>query len=377
MASIEDIFFETYGARPTCIWSAPGRVNLIGEHTDYNGGASLPFAINHRLRVAVRARKDQKLCAYSTFDQSTFTSKLECTTPLTGWGKFVFGITQTINKVRNIPSGFDMVIESDLPSGIGVSSSHALQCAVGMSVIDLYSLKIHRKEMIRLTQHVENEIVGAPTGTMDQSAILLGKRDHGVFLDFGNDTVEEVQLGFKDAGLCVLLIDSQERHDHSTGDYGKRRRECENATTLLGVSMLSELNSKDLELLHNRIPDIEFRRARHVITDTERTRKVASLLLQGRPKEIGSLLMESHESERKDFEISTPAIDAAVKASIKAGAMGARLTGGGFGGACIALVNEDDAQKISAVIQSEVKKSGFPEPVILKVSADDGAYREK
>jgi len=359
--------------------SAPGRVNLIGEHTDYNGGAALPFAIDRRTTLHLRARPDRRIRVRSTFSASIVESSLDAVLgdePLSGWSAYLLGVARVFGSVADLSSvhGFDALVTSNIPVGVGVSSSHALECATAVGLSALWSLKFSRSSLIALTQRVEHEVVGSPTGTMDQSAILLGQADHAVRLDFSASGAapELVPLGFERAGLELLVMDSTERHDHATGGYGRRRAECEEAARLLEVPLLGSLSLAELEAKRELLPEVLYRRARHIVSDTERVAQIAALLTSGRAEEIGPLLTEGHASERDDFEISTPALDAAVAAAVSAGALGARLTGGGFGGAAIALVHTADAAAVAAEVRSAVVAAGHPEPTIFPVKADAG-----
>lgn len=374
---MHDAFRARFGAEASGIWSAPGRVNLIGEHTDYNGGVALPFAIDRRTRVAVRLRDDQVMRAASTLNDDIFTASLEAQTGrYPEWTPYLFGVAEILREVTGASRGFDVLVDSTIPIGVGVSSSHALECATAVALVDLWELLLTPHDLIGITHRVEHEIVGAPTGTLDQSAILLAEQDHGVLLDFGADSSSLVPLGFDDAGLAVLVMDSTQRHDHSEGGYRLRREECEEAARVAGVDTLGELSLGDIDQWHGRMREPVFRRMRHIVSDSARAREVARLLAGGRPESIGPVLTDGHRSERDDFKLSTPAIDAAVAAAVGAGALGARLTGGGFGGASIALVRTADIDEVSAAVRGAVTAAGHPTPDIFAVRASLGAGRD-
>ena len=374
---MHDAFRGRFGDEASGIWSAPGRVNLIGEHTDYNGGVALPFAIDRRTRVAVRLRDDRLMRAASTLNDDTFTASLdEHTGRYPEWTPYLFGVAEILREVTGVSRGFDVLVDSTIPIGVGVSSSHALECAMAVALVDLWELPVSSHALIDVTHRVEHEIVGAPTGTLDQSAILLAEQDHGVLLDFGAGTSTLVPLGFDEAELAVLVMDSTERHDHSEGGYRLRREECEEAARIIGVNALGELSSDDIAGWEGRMREPVFRRMRHIVSDSARAREVARLLTDGQPEAIGPVLTDGHRSERDDFELSTPAIDAAVAAAIDAGALGARLTGGGFGGASIALVHTADIARISATVRDAVSSAGHPTPDIFAVRASRGAGRD-
>lgn len=381
---MREAFATAFGAEPDGIWSAPGRVNLIGEHTDYNGGLALPFGIDRRTRVAVRLRDDDVVrvatdSAQAQADEGRgiVTATLATAGEATGWSRYLLGVVHVLRRELGVDGmGFDALVWSDVPVGVGVSSSAALESAALVALDALWGLGIARSEMVRLGQLVENEVVGAPTGTLDQSAVLLAQRDHAVLLDFRADTAEQVPLGFEAAGLEILVIDSLVRHDHATGGYGERRRECEEAARIAGVPSLREIAVGDIESWAERMPPHVHRRMRHIVTDTDRAARVAALVREGRPREIGPILTDGHVSQRDDFEDSVPAIDAAVEAAVAAGALGARLTGGGFGGAAIALVDAVESARIGAAVADAVAAAGHARPVVFAVRASQGARRD-
>lgn len=379
---MRDEFVAVFGAAPDGVWSAPGRVNLIGEHTDYNGGLAMPFGIDRRTRVAVRLRDDARIRVATDFvDESIvggiIESTLDSARDASGWSRYLLGAAHVLRRELGIDgTGFEALVSSDVPVGVGVSSSAALESATIVALDELWGTGLERSEMVRLGQLVENEVVGAPTGTLDQSAVLLAERDHAVLLDFRADTAEQVPLGFEAAQLEILVIDSLVRHDHATGGYGQRRRECEQAAEFAGVSTLREIDVADVAAWADRMPAHVHRRMRHIVSDTDRARRVADLVRQRRPREIGTILTEGHASQRDDFENSVPAIDAAVAAAVAAGALGARMTGGGFGGAAIALVDVAAAERIAAETADAVVAAGHARPVVFAVHPSEGARRE-
>ncbi|MGC5617256.1 galactokinase [Georgenia sp. Z1491] len=375
-------FAAAFGREPLGIWSAPGRVNLVGEHTDYNGGASLPFAIDRRARIAVAPREDRVVRAGTTFSPGVVTHDVGALAGgaerPTGWSAYALGVVWALGEVRalDVLPGFDAWIDSDVPVGVGVSSSAAIEAAVCVALDALWGLGLDRPTMVRVCQRAENVVAGAPTGTLDQSAALLTRAGAGILLDFGRGTVAEVPLDLVGAGLEVLVVDSTVRHDHATGGYRERRAECERAAELAGVEHLAQVAPGDVAGWAGRMPDAEHRRMRHVVTDTARCHEVARLLGEGAPRAVGPLLTEAHASLRDDFEVSVPAIDAAVDAAVAAGAHGARLTGGGFGGASIALVDASEAERIASEVDEAVVRAGFPRPEIFPVVPSGGARRD-
>jgi galactokinase len=355
----------------------------VGEHTDYNGGASLPFAIDRRARVAVRLREDRAARVGTSFADGVVEhdvgALVDGSARPTGWSAYALGVVWALGEVRPLTGlpGFDAWIDSDVPVGVGVSSSAAIEAAVCVALEELWDLGLDRPAMVSVCQRAENVVAGAPTGTLDQSAALLPRPGTGVLLDFGRGTATTVPLDLAAAGLAVLVVDSTVRHDHATSGYRRRREECERAAELASVRYLAQVDAGALPGWAGRMPELEFRRMRHVVTDTARCHEMAAHLWSGPPAAIGPLLTEAHASLRDDFEISVPAIDAAVDAAVAAGAHGARLTGGGFGGASIALVDEADADRISAEIAGSVLRAGHPEPDIFRVHPSGGARRDE
>lgn len=379
MRDVEAAFARAYGATPTGTWSAPGRVNLVGEHTDYNGGASLPIAIDRRATVAAALRDDDVVRVGSTGADGVVECRIRDLAGASGWSAYPLGVLWALldaEQATDGATGLDLWIDSDVPVGAGVSSSAALEAAVCVAAVQLWGLPTTREAMVTICQRAENVVAGAPTGTLDQSAALLSAADAALLLDFGAHTIEQVPLGFDGAGLAVLVIDSMVRHEHATGGYGIRRRECEEAAALLGVAELGEVPLEGLEAALAPLPDALARRARHIVSDTARCRAAADVVRDGRPRELGPILTASHASMRDDFEASAPAVDAAADAAVLAGALGARITGGGFGGSCIALVDADRASAIGDEVAERVAAAGHPRPRHFTVRASDGARRE-
>lgn len=378
MRDVATDFERVFGRTPQGTWSAPGRVNLVGEHTDYNGGASMPIAIDRRARVAAALRDDDHVRVGTAFADGVVETRIGNLADATGWSAYPLGALWALLDAEGAASdarGLDLWIDSDVPVGAGVSSSAALQAAVCIAAVELWGLETTREAMVTICQRAENVVAGAPTGTLDQSAALLSHADAALLLDFGAGSVEVVPLGLDAAGLAVLVLDSTVRHDHATGGYGIRRRECEEAAALLGVSLLAEVPAEGIEEAVSALPDVLARRARHVVTDTRRCRDAADAVRAGRPRDLGPILTAAHASMRDDFEASAPAVDAAVDAAVAAGALGARITGGGFGGACIALVDVDRADAIAAEVASRVTAAGHPTPRAFTVRASAGAGR--
>ena len=375
-----DGFEAVFGAAPDGLWSAPGRVNLIGEHTDYNEGFVLPFAIDRRTVVALGVRDDRRVRVASTFADELAEIDLDALTPqaLGGWSAYPLGVAWAFSEfgadLAAVP-GVDLFIDSDVPVGAGLSSSAAIESAVALALNDVWQLGLDRRTLARVGQRAENVAVGAPTGIMDQSASLLGQGDHAVFLDCRTLESELVPLGLAEAGLAVLVIDTGVKHSHATGGYGERRAACERGAAAMGASSLRDLTVDDLPRAQQLLDDETFRRIRHVITENQRVLDTVAVLRAEGASAIGELLDASHRSMRDDFEISVPELDLAVETAVGAGAIGARMTGGGFGGAAIALVRVDDLSRVQVAIDNAFGEHAFGQPDTFVVTASDGAAR--
>jgi galactokinase len=280
---------------------------------------------------------------------------------------------------RDRLTGFELALHSDVPVGAGLSSSASIECATAVALDELWSLGAERASLVLAGQRAENTVVGAPTGIMDQSASLFGEQDAAVFLDCRTQEAEPVGLGFAEAGLEVVVVDTRVSHDHATGGYATRREACERAAAALGVPALRDATLDDLEAARadGRLDDETFRRARHVVTEDDRVLATVATLRERGPRAIGELLDASHASMRDDFEISVPEIDTAVEAMRGAGALGARLTGGGFGGSAIGLLPTDRVDEARTAVAEAFASAGYGEPRIFTVSPSAGARRDR
>ena len=385
-------FIESFGCEPVGLWSAPGRVNLIGEHTDYNEGFVLPFAINRRTVLALGTRSDSRIrvaSAYADEVAEIGIAELDGTDldgtdlgpgRLRGWSAYPLGVVWALGQfgadLSAVP-GVDVYIESVVPVGAGLSSSAAIESAMAIALNDVWQLGFDRPTLARIGQLAENKVVGAPTGIMDQSASLLGRRDCAVFLDCRSLDSEIIDLGFRAAGLELLIIDTGVSHSHATGGYAARRTSCEAGAAALGVSSLRDLGLTDLPRAQRVLDDETFRRVRHVITENQRVLDTVRTLREHGPVAIGELLDASHRSMRDDFEISIPELDLAVETAQANGAIGARMTGGGFGGAAIALIPTADVSRLQVALDGAFAEHGLGQPVTFTVNAADGAARER
>jgi galactokinase len=356
------------------VWSVPGRVNLIGEHTDYNEGFVLPLALTRRLRCTATRRDDRRLVARSA-QQPGLLDVLEPEPGrLAGWGVYPAGVVWALRASGHDVGGLELNFDGNLPPGAGLSSSAAVCCAVAMACNDLFSLGLDRVGLARAAQLAENGFVGVPTGIMDQLAVLCGRARYAMLLDTRSLELQPVPLLLAERGLTLLVIDTGAARQLAGGEYAGRRRACERAAAALGVPALRDVT--DLVAL-DRLTDAELRRrARHVITENARVLAVAELLAGGGdPREIGPALTASHESLRDDFAVSSPELDAAVDAALAAGAHGARLTGGGFGGCAIALVDAGPAHAVAESVWEAFDAHGFAPPSTFAAAAAAGATR--
>jgi len=374
-------FEALFGYAPQGVWSAPGRVNLIGEHTDYNEGFVLPFAITLRTVVALGVRDDSVLRIASTFADQVVELPIAELSPdtLGGWSAYPLGVAWALGQfgadLSAVP-GVDVFIDSVVPVGAGLSSSAAIESAVALALNDVWQLGFDRQKLAKVGQLAENKAVGAPTGIMDQSASLLGQRDSAVFLDCRSLHAEVIELGFADAGLELVIIDTGVKHSHATGGYADRRASCESGAAALGVTSLRDLSAADLPRAREILDDETFRRVRHIVTENQRVLDTVDALRSHGPTAIGDLLDASHRSMRDDFEISVPELDLAVETAQANGAIGARMTGGGFGGAAIALIRSEDISRLQVAIDGAFSEHGYAAPVVFTVNADNGAIRE-
>jgi galactokinase len=379
------MFDDFAGRQADGIWSAPGRVNLIGEHTDYNDGFVLPFAIDRRTLVALGARDDGMLRVASTFSDEVIELPLgdlaaaQAAGSIRGWAAYPLGVAWALGRhgadLAAVP-GVDLLIDSNVPVGAGLSSSAAIESAVGLALNEVWQLGLSREELARVGQRAENDVVGAPTGIMDQSASLLARQDAAVFLDCRSLQSRVVPLGFAAAGLTIAVIDTGVTHAHASGGYGERRAACEAGARALGVPALRDVSVHELDRARGLLDDVTFRRVRHVVTEDQRVLDTVRLLEKEGPGAIGELLDASHRSLRDDFEVSVPELDLAVETALENGAIGARMTGGGFGGSAIALVPIDGLSRLQVAVDGAFAEHGFAAPETFSVRPSDGAFRE-
>jgi galactokinase len=376
MSDVAATFRDQYGSEPEGLWAAPGRVNLIGEHTDYNDGFVLPFALPMRV-VAAAARADSGWTVCSDFASGTVTFD-DPGEPGTveGWAAYVAGVVWALREAGHDVPPARIALTSDVPVGAGVSSSAALESAVLTALIDLGGLDIPVDQRPGLAQRAENVYVGAPTGIMDQSASIRCEAGRALFLDCRSLAVEQIPFDVAAEGLAVLVIDTNAPHQHVDGEYGARRKSCEEAARILGVRALRDVSVDDLDGALARLDDeVTRRRVRHVVTEDQRVLDTVAVLRSGRVREIGPLLSASHASMRDDFEITVPQLDVAVEAALAAGAYGARMTGGGFGGCILALIDADRADDVGTAVSEAFERHNFTAPTPFVAVPSQGATR--
>lgn len=381
---VRKVFEDAFGYEPQAIHSAPGRVNVIGEHTDYNGGYALPMALPHRTFAAVAKRDDRIVRLVSAQESGVREVNLDevgthdSDNPVEGWPAYVVGVAWALEQMgKPAMPGMDVAIDSCVPFGAGLSSSAALECSVAVAWDafkaedpDWQSLVASdqgRAELVEACVSAENNIAGAPTGGMDQAASMRCQEGSVILLDCRDQSIRHIPFDMAAAGLELLVIDTRAPHQLADGQYAERRSTCEASAKKLGVKFLSELD-RDTDI--SGLSEIEQMRTRHVISEIARTLDFVELLeggeLEGeRLKKIGELMTASHVSLRDDYQVTVPELDTVVEVALAEGAVGARMTGGGFGGSAIALVPVDKVESVMEAIEKAFADKGFNEPHFL------------
>ncbi|WP_035846728.1 galactokinase [Kitasatospora azatica] len=373
-----DEFERIFGAAPTGVWAAPGRVNLIGEHTDYNDGFVLPIALPHSVRVTAAPRTDGRLRLYSAQGDDRITDL-----PVAGlapgavasWAGYPAGVVWALREAGYQVGGADLYFDSDVPSGAGLSSSAALECATATAYRDLYELDLAPAELAVLSQRAENRFVGVPCGVMDQMASACCAEGAALFLDTRDLTQRQVPFRPGEQGIDLLVIDTRVKHDLGDGAYAALRAGCERAAELLGLAALRDLPVEGLSRALAALPAELGPLVRHVVTENGRVARAVELLDKGEFAALGPILTEGHASLRDDFEVSCPETDLAVATAVSAGALGARMTGGGFGGSVIALVPQQLTGTVEQAISAAFQAAGYAEPATFTATAAAGAHR--
>jgi galactokinase len=373
-------FTELYGAQPEGVWAAPGRVNLIGEHTDYNDGFVMPFALPHRATAALARRDDGVLRLHSAdIEGGVAELRLDSLAPGSdeNWTAYPAGVVWALREAGHAVTGADVHLSSTVPTGAGLSSSAALEVVIALALNDLYGLGLQRWQLARLCQRAENVYVGAPTGIMDQTASACCEQGHALFLDTRDLSQQQIPFDLAAEGLRLLVVDTQVKHAHSGGEYGKRRAGCEKGAALLGVDALRDVPYAGLDAALERLGDeAEVRRlVRHIVTENHRVERVVELLRAGDTRAIGPVLTEGHASLRDDFRISCPELDLVVDTALATGALGARMTGGGFGGSAIVLTEAADVDTHTKAVEEAFAAAGFTAPRVFEAVPSAGARR--
>jgi galactokinase len=375
-----ELFASHFRSEPAGVWSAPGRANLIGEHTDYNDGWVLPFGINRRTWVAAAANQSNELRVVSSLDNSMKSISLAAKDRPENldWALYPLGVAWMLREATPNAShfGIDLAVTTSVPIGAGLSSSAAIEMAVAVALNDIWNLNLTRSELAKVGQRAENLVVGAPTGIMDQMASVHAAADSAVLLDCRSLEVRQIPLGFAQRGLSIAVMDTRVKHSHGTSGYRERREQCEAASAALAVSALRDAGIEDLARLENLVPPVVYRRARHIVTENQRVLLAAQALESGNLEVFGELMNESHTSMRDDFEISIAELDLAVEVARRNGALGSRMTGGGFGGAAIALIASEKISHLAQTIEAEFAAAGFAKPEVFEVVPSNGAGRD-
>ena len=348
-----NVFEETFGISPAFCFQAPGRVNLIGEHTDYNDGFVLPCAIDYQTVIAASPRKDNKVVAVAAnYQNQKVEFELALPVPKSKqafWSNYVQGVAQVLMERGHALQGVNMVIAGNVPQGAGLSSSASLEVVTGMALTTISEEKISPATLALIGQQAENQYVGCNCGIMDQLISACGEKGHALLLDCRSLATQSVSIP---KGSAVVIVNSNVKRGLVGSEYNTRRQQCEMAAQYYGVKALRDLTIEQLESGRKGIDSVAWRRARHVVTENTRTELAADALAKGDLKRMGQLMAESHQSMKEDFEITVPAIDGLVDIinGVIGNRGGVRMTGGGFGGCVVALVPETEVEAIRAAV---------------------------
>ncbi len=374
--NIEKRFFDTFSIGPDLIAAAPGRVNIIGEHIDYSQGYVLPFAIQDRTYAAVRKRDDNLVRIASLQRKSVVhTYNLEEIRPpmKRGWENYALGVIWALGIDQYITHGVDILIDGQVPLGAGLSSSAALECSVGLGLNTLFDLDHSLEALARIAQSAENDFVGMPCGIMDQSVSLMAKAGFALLLDCRDLTTSHIPFDLAANGLELLVVDTRAHHALVDGGYAARRADCESVARKLGVDSLRDLSMEQIVTQKEKLTEIELIRARHGITEMARVLDSVTALKESNFEQLGRLINLSHASLKDDYAVSCPELDLVVETAQAAGALGARMVGGGFGGSAIALVRAGLAELTSIAIREAFAKSGLKAPRFFPSLPSQGA----
>lgn len=357
-------------------YSAPGRINLIGEHTDYNRGFALPIALPERTVVSFHPADTDSLVVRSDREPTPVRFPLDVVPgEVTGWAAYVAGLVWALRSSGRPVAGGTMSIAGGVEVGSGLASSAALECAALGAILSATGQSVERVEQARIAQRAENEYVGAPTGLLDQLAILCAEPKHAQLIDFRDLGVTSVPFDPDTRDVALLLVNSRSAHRHAGGEYAARRASCERCAADLGVVSLRDVQDRGPAALQGISDPEDARRARHIVTENQRVLDVVSALRLNDFSEVGRLLTASQASMRDDFQITTEHIDLIADTAVRGGALGARMTGGGFGGCVIALVDTAKVDSVSAAVREALRPNGYPEPTITHTHAGSGVGR--
>ncbi|MEU6677847.1 galactokinase [Streptomyces sp. NPDC046925] len=378
-------FAELYGYEPDGVWSAPGRVNLIGEYTDFNEGFVMPLALPHTAVAAVARRSDGILRLHSAdIDAPVAELRVEDLTPLSkygqgGWAAYPAGVVWALRDAgHDVSGGADIHLASTVPTGAGLSSSAALEVVTALALNDLYELGLDAPRLAVLAQRAENAFVGVPCGVMDQMASACATEGHALHLDCRDLSTRQVPFDLAAQGLQLLVVDTRVKHELGDGAYAERRAGCEEGARILGVSHLRDVAYAELPSALAKLTDADEkigRYVRHIVSDDHRVEQVIGLLDAGDVRAIGPVLTEGHASLRDDLRISCEELDLVVTTANAAGAIGSRMTGGGFGGSAIVLVEEVDAEPVTKSILEAFTAAGYTAPRVFPAVPSAGARR--
>ncbi len=378
-AAVAEGFEELYGVAPHGVWAAPGRVNLIGEYTDFNEGFVMPLALPHTAVAAVSRRDDGVLRLHSAdIDGPVVELRVDELEPGTdtGWAAYPAGVVWVLRGAGHAVTGADIHLASTVPTGAGLSSSAALEVVTALALNDLFELGLTRPELAKLAQRAENDFVGVPCGVMDQTASACCTEGHALHLDCRDLSIRQIPFDLPAHGLQLLVVDSRVKHALGDGAYAERREGCETGARTLGVSHLRDIAYEELPDALAKLDDERVRRyVRHVVSDDHRVEQVIALLDAGDVRAIGPVLTEGHASLRDDLRISCPELDLAVSSANAAGALGARMTGGGFGGSAIVLVETADAETVTKSVMEAFAAAGYTAPRVFPAVPSAGARR--
>ena len=370
---IQESFAELFGATPDVVATAPGRVNLIGEHVDYVDGFVLPFAISDSTIAAISKRNDNVIRVASVQQESKiFETTVENLAPGKpgNWERYPVGVLWALG----ITSGVDLLIDGSVPLGAGLSSSAALECSVAVATNALFNLQLNVQELARVAQKAENDYVGMPCGIMDQSVSLMARAGSALLLDCRDISTKNIPFDLAPEGLELLVIDTQVHHALVDGGYAERRANCESVAQKMGVKALRDITMSQLESAKSTLSDIEFRRATHGVSEIARVLDAVKALESKDFLTLGALINQSHNSLRDQYSVSCPELDQSVETARKCGAIGARMIGGGFGGSAIAIVKAGASESISQAITEAFASKSYGPPRFFTSLANAGAH---